>query len=202
MLSSFLRGFGRDLSSAIQQNAIARGVAHSDPQVRDLFEPFIPEENRVRRLGNTINAEEILVLRGDADRGREFYLKAPGVQCRNCHQTGSEGKELGPKFDGIGKRLSRAEILVNILEPSKKVEEKYRTWLVETDAGKVYSGLLASKTDKEVRLRDATGKEIVVPASEVDLLLEQRKSIMPELQLKDMTAQEVADLLAFLESLE
>jgi putative heme-binding domain-containing protein len=202
MLSSFMRGFGRDLSLAIQKNAIARGVAHPDPQVRDLFEPFIPEEKRVRRLGNTINAAEILVLRGDAARGRNFYLKAPGVQCRNCHQTGSEGKELGPKFDGIGKRLSRAEILVNILEPSKKVDEKYRTWLVETVTGKVYSGLLDSKTDKEVRLRDALGKEIVIPADQVDLLLEQRKSIMPELQLKDMTVQEVADLLAFLESLK
>ena len=45
-------------------------------------------------------------------------------------------------------------------------------------------------------------EEIVIPTGEVDLLLEQRKSIMPELQLKDMTAQEVADLLSFLESLK
>lgn len=201
MLSSFLRGFGRDLSPAIQKTAIALGVAHPDPQVRDLFEPFIPEEQRIKRLGNSINASEILVLRGDRERGRSFYLKAPGVQCRNCHQTGSDGRELGPKFDGIGKRLSRAEILDNILHPSKKVEEKYRTWLVETNSGKVYSGLLESRTDQQVRLRDATGKEIVLPAAEVDLMLEQKKSLMPELQLKDLTAQEVADLLAFLESL-
>lgn len=202
MLSSFLRGFGRDLSPAIQKNAIARGVVHSDPQVRDLFEPFIPEDQRIKRLGNSINPAEILVLRGDAERGRNFYQKAPGVQCRNCHQTGSFGKELGPKFDGIGKRLSRAEILDNILNPSKKVEEKYRTWLVETVSGKVHTGLLSSKTKKEIRLRDATGKETVIPANQVDLLLEQRKSIMPELQLRDLTAQEVADLLRFLESLK
>ena len=202
MLSSFLRGFGRDLSPAIQKNSIARGVAHPDPQVRDLFEPFIPEDQRIRRLGNSINPAEILVLRGDAERGQNFYQKAPGVQCRNCHQTGSFGKELGPKFDGIGKRLSRAEILDNILNPSKKVEKKYRTWLVETVSGKVHTGLLVSKTKKEIRLRDATGKETIIPANEIDLLLEQRKSIMPELQLRDLTAQEVADLLVFLESLK
>ena len=202
MLASFLRGFGRDLAPEIRKNAIARGVAHADPQVRDLFEPFIPEDKRTRRLGNTIHAAEILVLRGDAGRGRGLYLNVAGVQCRNCHQAGQAGKELGPAFDGIGRRLSRAEILENILEPSRKVEPKYRTWLVETKTGKVYSGLLTAKTDREIRLRDATGKEIRLRSEDVELLLEQRKSMMPELQLRDMTAQEVADLLAFLVSLK
>ncbi|MFP6762837.1 MAG: hypothetical protein VB858_04445, partial [Planctomycetaceae bacterium] len=202
MLTSFLRGFGRDLAPEIQNRAIARGVAHADPQVRDLFEPFIPEDRRTRRLGNTIHAADILVLRGDSARGRDLYLKASGVQCRNCHRIGSTGKELGPAFDGIGRRLSRAEILENILEPSRKIEPKYRTWLVETKAGKVYSGLLAARTDREIRLRDATGKEIRLLSDDVDLLLEQRKSLMPELQLRDMTAQEVADLLGFLTSLK
>ncbi|MFP6764749.1 MAG: PQQ-dependent sugar dehydrogenase, partial [Planctomycetaceae bacterium] len=122
MLTSFLRGFGRDLAPEIRKNAIARGVAHADPQVRDLFEPFIPEDKRTRRLGNTIHAAEILVLRGDAGRGRGLYLNVAGVQCRNCHQAGQAGKELGPAFDGIGRRLSRAEILENILQPSRKIE--------------------------------------------------------------------------------
>jgi hypothetical protein len=36
----------------------------------------------------------------------------------------------------------------------------------------------------------------------VDLLAPQSKSLMPELLLKDMTLQQVADLLAFLESLK
>jgi hypothetical protein len=40
-----------------------------------------------------------------------------------------------------------------------------------------------------------------VPAAEVGEVVKQEKSLMPELVLRDMTAQDAADLLAFLESL-
>ena len=61
---------------------------------------------------------------------------------------------------------------------------------------------MARKSDKEVVLKDAKNQETVIPADEVEELIAQRKSLMPELLLKDMTAQQVADLLAFLASLK
>ena len=64
------------------------------------------------------------------------------------------------------------------------------------------TGILVRKSDKEVVLRDAKNQQIVIPATDVEELIVQRKSMMPELLLKDMTAQQVADLLAFLGSLK
>jgi len=49
-------------------------------------------------------------------------------------------------------------------------------------------------------LKDATGKEIRILAGDVELMVQQRKSLMPELLLRDMTAQQVADLLEYLTS--
>jgi hypothetical protein len=66
----------------------------------------------------------------------------------------------------------------------------------------VYSGLLVKKTDAEVVLRDAEGKLITLPARDLEALVPQQKSLMPDLLLRDMTAQEVADLLAFLANLK
>jgi hypothetical protein len=43
---------------------------------------------------------------------------------------------------------------------------------------------------------------IHIPADDVEQLATQPKSLMPELLLRDMTAQQVADLLAFLGSLK
>ena len=94
------------------------------------------------------------------------------------------------------------ELLDQVLNPSRKIDPKYLTYIVETTAGKVYTGLLARKSDKEVVLRDAKNQETIIPADEVEELVAQRKSLMPELLLKDMTAQQVADLLAFLASLK
>ena len=75
-------------------------------------------------------------------------------------------------------------------------------WLAETTEGKVFTGLLVEKTDAEVILRDAQDKEIRLPAKQVETLVPQRQSLMPELLLRDMTAEQVADLLAYLESLK
>ena len=202
MLASFVRGFGRDLDPAINQQAIARGVAHTDPQVRDLFEPFIPEEQRTKRLGTAFDSLQLLAMQGDAKHGRELFFNSTTLQCRNCHQVGDQGRALGPKFDKIGTKYSRAEILENILDPSRKVEPEYRTWLVETTTGRVINGVLTKRTDAGIELKDATGKLFAVKTDEIELLLAAQKSLMPELLLKDMTAQDVADLLAFLAGLK
>jgi putative heme-binding domain-containing protein len=153
-------------------------------------------------LGTAIKPEAILALPGDGERGRKLFLSGEGVNCRNCHQVGTLGKELGPKLDEIGKRLSPNELLESILEPSKKIDPRYVSYLMETREGQVYSGLLEKRTTEEVVLKDAGGNRIAVPANQIEQLVPQQKSLMPELLLRDLTADEVADLLAFLKSLK
>jgi putative heme-binding domain-containing protein len=92
--------------------------------------------------------------------------------------------------------------LESILEPSKFVDPKYVTYLVETNDGKVLTGLLASKNDKEIVLKMAGDKEARVPASHVATLAPQQKSLMPELLLRDVTLEQAADLLEFLAGLK
>ena len=141
-------------------------------------------------------------MKGDAAKGAKLFAASQSVQCRNCHRVAGKGKSVGPDLDGIGKKYGRSELLDQVLNPSRKIDPKYLTYIVETTAGKVHTGLLARKSDKEVVLRDAKNQETVIPADQVEELVAQRKSLMPELLLKDMTAQQVADLLAFLASLK
>ena len=54
----------------------------------------------------------------------------------------------------------------------------------------------------EIVLIDAQAKELRFAADKIELLAPQQKSLMPDLQWQDMTAQELADLLAFLASLK
>ena len=93
-------------------------------------------------------------------------------------------------------------MLQHVLEPSKFIEPKYVSYLMETVEGRVFAGLLESKTDGEVVLRDAQNKLHHVKAEDVELLAPQRNSLMPELLLRDMTRQQVADLLAYLAGLK
>ena len=64
------------------------------------------------------------------------------------------------------------------------------------------TGLLVKKDANEVILKDAQNREIRIPAEQIEQLVPQRQSMMPELLLRDMTAQQVADLLAYLSALK
>ena len=51
-------------------------------------------------------------------------------------------------------------------------------------------------------MKDARGKTHTLPADDVESLAAQRKSLMPELLARDLTAQQLADLVDFLASLK
>ena len=74
-------------------------------------------------------------------------------------------------------------------------------YLVETKDGQVLTGLVVERTGREVVLKDAQGKTVRVPTGEVEQLLPQPSSLMPELLLRELTAQQVADLLEYLNTL-
>ncbi len=189
------------LSAAVREALVRQGVAHAEPQIRDLFERFVPEEKRVQRLGSSIKPEAILSLSGNIGRGRALYFDTAGVQCKNCHRLENSGTDLGPDLRAIAKKLNRPQLLESILQPSKAVDPKFVSYLVETTQGTVYTGLLVEKTDEHIVLKDAQNKPLRLAAADVELLAPQAQSLMPELLLRDMTGQEVADLLEFLSTL-
>jgi putative heme-binding domain-containing protein len=178
------------------------GSAHEQVNVRDLFERFLPPEQRVRRLGSIVQAEQILALPGDADRGRRLFLETEGVQCKNCHRVQQQGKELGPDLSTIGRQNSREQLLESILEPSKRIDPKFVSYLLETDDGRVITGLLVSRDEREIVLKDAQNMELRFAADHIERLVPQQPSLMPELLFRDMTAQQLADLIEFLGSLK
>ncbi len=190
------------LDDSFRTTIIARGTKHADPLVRDLFERYLPEEQRVKRLGTSVKPDEILKLPGDATRGKRLFFETATVQCKNCHRVGEQGRLVGPDLTQIGKKLDRAKLLESILEPSRTIEPAFVTYLAETVDGRVLSGLLVRRNDAEIVLRDLEAKEITLPAQDVEQFTPQQKSLMPELLLRDLTAEQVADLLAYLATLK
>jgi uncharacterized repeat protein (TIGR03806 family) len=168
--------------------------------ISDLFDRYLFESQRTQRLGELINPDQILRLRGNLQRGRQLFVQEATVQCRNCHQLGGTGKQVGRDLSDVGLRLSRDQILESILYPSRKIEPAYSSYIVETVDGRIMTGLVKSRTDKQLVLVTVDAKEVTLAMEDVDLLVRQPKSLMPDLLLRDLTAQQVADLLAFLVS--
>ena len=189
------------LTGDARRDAIRKGMAHPQETVRGLFERFVPPDQRPKRLGQRVNPADILSVPGEAERGRQLFFEGSSLQCRNCHMVAGRGESYGPDLSHIAAKAAREKILESLLEPSKEIDPKFATWLVQTDAGAVYSGLLLEKSEKVVVLKDGERKEIRIPAGAVSRMAAQKTSAMPEFLLQGLTAAEAADLLAFLSSL-
>jgi uncharacterized repeat protein (TIGR03806 family) len=189
------------VSEALRRDVIA--ITRNSPlvEVRDLFERFIPEEERIKRLGDVVDRGALLALRGDTARGRLIFTANAAAQCKSCHKAGDVGENVGPDLTKIGTKYNKLALLDHILEPSKTIEPQYTTYLLETKDGRVLNGLAVERSKERVVLKDAQGKTITVSNAEIDRLVPQPRSLMPDLLLRDLTAQQVADLLEFLASL-
>lgn len=55
---------------------------------------------------------------GDPSAGRRLFETHPQAACLSCHSRGGLGGLLGPDLDGVGQRLSPAELLESLVHPS------------------------------------------------------------------------------------
>jgi putative heme-binding domain-containing protein len=131
-----------------------------------------------------------------------LFAATEGIQCKNCHQINKVGTAIGPDLSHVGKQLTRAQILQSILTPSEKINPKFVTYLAETSQGRIITGLLIEKNKQRVVLRNARNQRIEIQASDLELLVPQPKSLMPDLLFKDLSAKQLADLIAYLHSLK
>jgi putative heme-binding domain-containing protein len=190
------------IDESLRKQVIEIAGKHASVEVRDLFERFIPESERVKRLGDVVNAAEILALKGDPIRGKEVFFAESGLTCKACHRIKGVGEDLGPDLSKVGAKHDRSALLQQILDPSRTIEPQYMTYLLETKAGQVHTGLITERNDKVVVLKDARNQILRVAASDIEQLVPQSRSLMPDLLLRDMTSQQVADLLEYLLSLK
>ncbi len=190
-----------ELPPELRRRVLELAARHPDANIRVLYGEYLPPELRRGKLGPRIDPQQILALRGDPQRGRRIFFESSAAQCQKCHRVHGQGGTLGPNLSQIGRKYDRRALLQAILNPSAAIAPEYKVYLVQTAQGHLHVGFLVKRDQQEVVLRDANDRLIRIPAQEVELIQPQSKSLMPELVLQDLTAQDAADLLAFLASL-
>ncbi len=78
-------------------------------------------------------------------------------------------------------------MLREILEPSRTVDPKYTMYSAATRQGLVMTGLVLSRDEKQVVLLNAQNEKIPISVDEVDSLVPQKLSLMPEFLLRGLT---------------
>ena len=141
--------------------------------------------------------QPVLKLTGDVARGQALF----GKKCTTCHKQGETGHAVGPNLASLTTK-SPESLLLAILDPSAAVEGKYLNYVAVTTAGRSLTGILATETGSSITLLAAEGKSESVLRDEIEELRSTSKSLMPDGLEKDLSQQDIADLIEFVRSLK
>jgi putative membrane-bound dehydrogenase-like protein len=130
---------------------------------------------------------------GDASRGEQVFR----AKCATCHRAHGIGAEVGPDLTAETQRRPET-ILGDILAPSDSIAAGYATYVVETVAGQVFTGVFASESANSVALRLADGKEQVVLRKDIERLETTSVSMMAENLADSLAPEDVAGVIAWL----
>ncbi len=141
--------------------------------------------------------DAVMTLKGNIENGRTVFA----AQCAVCHQVGDEGMDFGPRLSEIGSKLPKEGLLEAIINPSAGISFGFESWEVTLKNGSVVMGIIASQTNEEMVLKYPGGNGETIKIADVKTVKKNAESIMPALQ-DAMSAQQMADLLAYLSSLK
>ena len=156
---------------------LAAGGGLPNPDRQKVIDEFLPN---LKKTGN-------------AALGKAVFAK----HCAICHRHGEEGADVGPNLTGLNVH-PKEHLIVDILDPSRSVEGNFRSWNVLTKDGKLHQGMLASETRTTLELVDTQGKRSTLQREDVDELAATNKSLMPEGFEKQVSTEDIVNLLEFL----
>src|SRR5207237_1112770 len=118
--------------------------------------------------------------------------------CATCHRLENEGVEVGADLRSALPNKTPEQLLVDILDPSREVDPRYLDYLVVLTSGRVATGMIAAETAASVTLRRAEKVEETILRSRIDSITGTTKSLMPENLERQLSHQDMADLIAYL----
>ena len=119
-------------------------AAHPDPAIRRWAAAVLkrggalPNPDRQKVFQELIGTAQ---QSGDPLRGQAIFKK----QCSKCHIHSGQGTRIGPDLTGMAVH-PKAELLNQIIDPSRSVEGNFRLYTVVTTDGRVLNGMLAAES--------------------------------------------------------
>jgi putative heme-binding domain-containing protein len=155
------------------------------------------KERQASRLAELEKLQSMLG-HGDVGEGRKlFFGKA---LCSTCHAVTGSGGTFGPDLTNIGEIRSTHDILEAILYPDASLAREYETSKVVTKSTS-YTGIITEQLAESLSVETGPGVIVRLSRSEITAIEPQNVSLMPPGLEKQLTTQEMSDLMAYLSTL-
>jgi putative heme-binding domain-containing protein len=138
------------------------------------------------------------VTLGDRERGRAAFT---GAKCATCHQVNGIGSHIGPDLSEIGRSRAAGVLQETLIDPTSRMMPINRPIRIVTKDGKTIVGRRLNEDTFTVQLIDDQERLLSLTKTDLREYTILKTSPMPSYKDK-LSAQEMADLLAYLVSLK
>jgi putative heme-binding domain-containing protein len=180
---------------------VARASAQPDERLIDALikaggltaNPPPPSPEEMKALVEEVQSK------GDPAQGETIFRRAE-MQCMKCHAIAGAGGNVGPGLESIGASTQVDYLIDSLLQPTKAVKEGYHSVVIATKDGKIVTGIVLRRDDRQVVLRDVEGAEVAISKENIE---EEQpgQSLMPEALVAELPRDEFVHLVRFLAEL-
>jgi putative heme-binding domain-containing protein len=160
------------------------------------------DPNNPDQIGNIrfeIALQRALAASGDPKMGESLFK---GQSCVACHTTADGQAPKGPHLVDIGKRYKPDELVESIVKPSAKLAQGYESYTFAMVDGTVVTGFVVSEGANAILIREANSVQRELKRHQIEERVQQKQSAMPEGLVANLTPAQLADLVAYLQSLK
>jgi len=203
--AKFMEFIRQDAVASIPEAELAslRVVLDSKPAIKSPFETMA-----AAMIGRSFvkewNIEELsrATRRGlknrDFDRGRRMFASAG---CFACHRFNNEGGMTGPDLTSSGGRYSPHDLLDQIINPSRVINEQYVPTELTLEGDKTVTGVIVNLFGDEVMVNTDMfdpNQQVKIDRNKVLRIEPSKTSPMPTGLLTMLKEDEILDLVAYI----
>ena len=166
----------------------SRGIY--DPDSVELSEAVVPAAEVPK-----FAVADVLKLRGDVKRGGEKF----NGTCVSCHRVGDTGVEYAPNLTGWAQRQTTDVLINSILNPSADIASGFNGTEIKTKNDLTIHGIVLAGGDPVI-IQSAGGVTQTVPKSKISSQKGLNRSLMLSADQLALSAQDVADIAAYLKT--
>lgn len=143
----------------------------------------------------------VATVGGDAASGKQIFFNRQ-AGCYLCHRVGNEGGRVGPDLSTIGQRRNQRDLLEAVVFPNSSLARGFESQTLLLADGRTLTGLIVRETVDALVIRGADQSEVRIARSSIEEMKPSNISIMPAGIENTMTQQQLADLIAYLQTLK
>lgn len=182
------------LSQSLESIHRLQLLENPDPAISDRAKKLLATTTTISARHKIITQyRQALENQPQLNNGRTMFKQ----HCSTCHKVRNVGTDVGPLLSSVLNRPNES-LIADILDPSSKITTGFRTYTAITEDGKIYTGILSSESATSITLRKEKGVDQVILRKNLQRIAASSKSLMPEGLEKNITPQQMVNLLGYL----